>query len=115
MTSAMPRAIEAADIAVCDLRDTIGRPILPVTAGAVQLLVVRDGDHLVACARACPHEQADLALGRCADGKLFCPRHYAWFDLNNGRISPGWTAPALRLFAVTVRDNRVAVRLPRSA
>ena len=103
----------AEGIVVCDLADTIDKAILPVKAGQTHLLIIRDGDRLVACERACPHEQADLALGRCAGGKLFCPRHYAWFDLDNGRISPGWTAPALRLFAVTIRNNRVAVRLPK--
>jgi len=103
------------DVVVCALSDTIDQPILPVTVGRAQLLVIRDGDRLVACERACPHEQADLALGRCADGKLYCPRHYAWFDLSDGHISPGWIAPALRLFPVKVRDGRVVVRVDHAA
>lgn len=106
---------EEADVVVCRLADTIRRPILPVTAGRTQLLIIRDGDRIHACERACPHEQADLALGRCADGKLYCPRHYAWFDLSDGQISPGWTAPALRLFPVTVRDARIVVRMRRES
>jgi 3-phenylpropionate/trans-cinnamate dioxygenase ferredoxin component len=100
------------EVVVCDLSATIEKPILPVSVGRTQLLIVRDGERLVACARACPHEQADLALGRCADGKLYCPRHYAWFDLNDGRISGGWIAPPLRLFPITVRDGRVVVTVP---
>ena len=105
----------AQGIVVCDLADTIDNPILPVRAGQAHLLIIRDGDRLVACERACPHEQADLAHGRCTDGKLFCPRHYAWFDLDTGRVSPGWSAPALRLFPVTLRDGRVEVRVPHGA
>ncbi|HMK79889.1 MAG TPA: Rieske (2Fe-2S) protein [Xanthobacteraceae bacterium] len=110
----MVGAAEGSDVVVCDLSDTIDRPILPVTVERTQLLVIRDGERIVACERACPHEQADLALGRCADGKLYCPRHYAWFDLGTGQISPGWIAPPLQLFPVMVRGDQVVVRLSAS-
>jgi len=110
----MSGAAEGSEIVVCDLAATIDRPILPVAAGRTQLLIIRNGDRIVACARACPHEQADLALGRCTDGKLYCPRHYAWFDLGDGHISAGWIAPALRLFPVTVREGRVVVRVDQA-
>ncbi|MBV8835603.1 MAG: Rieske (2Fe-2S) protein [Alphaproteobacteria bacterium] len=111
----MTGPIDGTDVAVCDLADTIAQPLLPVKAGETHLVIIRDGDRLVACDRACPHEQADLALGRCQNGKLFCPRHYASFDLDTGRISSGWVSPALRLFPVTVRQERVWVRIPRTA
>ncbi|MCJ2113025.1 Rieske 2Fe-2S domain-containing protein, partial [Methylobacterium sp. E-025] len=42
---------------------------------------MRDGARLVAAERACPHEGADLSLGRCAAGRIHCPRHLASFDL----------------------------------
>jgi 3-phenylpropionate/trans-cinnamate dioxygenase ferredoxin component len=102
-------------IRVCSVADTLEKPILPVQAGTQQLLIVRDGERLVAYERACPHEQADLALGRCHDGKLFCPRHFAWFDLHDGAVSPGWPARALKLFPVVVRDGEIAVVLPPEA
>jgi 3-phenylpropionate/trans-cinnamate dioxygenase ferredoxin subunit len=101
----------AAPTRVCSVADTIEKPLLPVQAGTQQLLIVRDGERLVACERACPHEQADLARGHCRDGKLFCPRHLAWFDLDDGAISPGWPARGLRLFPVVIRDGEVAVVL----
>ena len=104
----------AAEAVVCSVQATIDTPILPVRAGGQQLLIVRDGDRLVACERACPHEQADLALGRCAGGKLFCPRHFAWFDLRNGKVSAGWDVRALRLYEVTIRNREVAVLLPHA-
>jgi 3-phenylpropionate/trans-cinnamate dioxygenase ferredoxin subunit len=77
-------AARATRIVVCGVDALIGAQIIPVQVGDRQLLLVKDGDRVVACERACPHEQADLALGRCANGKLFCPRHFAWFDLNDG-------------------------------
>jgi 3-phenylpropionate/trans-cinnamate dioxygenase ferredoxin subunit len=84
-----------------------------VRAGDQQLLIIRDGDRIVACERACPHEQADLALGRCSNGKLFCPRHFACFDLRDGTVSAGWSMRALRLYPVAIRDGAVAVYVPR--
>jgi 3-phenylpropionate/trans-cinnamate dioxygenase ferredoxin subunit len=104
-------AIES-EIAVCSVQASIDAPILPVRAGDQQLLVIRDGDHIIACERACPHEQADLALGRCANGRLFCPRHYASFDLRDGTVSVGWTVRPLRLFPVAIRAQTIFVVLP---
>ena len=99
-------------IVVCGVDALIDAQIVPVQVGDRQLLIVRDGDHIVACERACPHEQADLALGRCANGRLFCPRHYASFDLRDGTISAGWSVRPLRLYPVTVRAQNVFVVLP---
>jgi 3-phenylpropionate/trans-cinnamate dioxygenase ferredoxin subunit len=104
-------AIES-EIAVCSVQASIDAPILPVRAGDRQLLVIRDGDRIVACERACPHEQADLALGRCAHGRLFCPRHYASFDLRDGAVSAGWTVRPLRLYPVTIRAQEIFIVPP---
>jgi nitrite reductase/ring-hydroxylating ferredoxin subunit len=100
------------EIAVCSVQASIDAPILPVRAGDRQLLVIRNGDHIVACERTCPHEQADLALGRCSGGRLFCPRHYASFDLRNGTVSAGWTVRPLRLYPVTIRAQNIFVVPP---
>jgi 3-phenylpropionate/trans-cinnamate dioxygenase ferredoxin component len=80
-------------------------PILCVQVEAVDLLLVRDGERVIACERACPHEQADLSFGRIANGRLRCPRHLASFDLGNGNISPGWPSRPLQLYPVEVRDG----------
>ena len=85
--------------------------IVCVKAAGVSLLVIRDGEKLFACERACPHEQADLGLGRVKDGRLHCPRHLAWFDLQDGQISPGWTSRALRRYAVRIINSEVQVDL----
>jgi 3-phenylpropionate/trans-cinnamate dioxygenase ferredoxin subunit len=101
-----------AEIAVCSVQASIDAPILPVRAGDGQLLIIRDGDRIIACERACPHEQADLAHGRCALGRLFCPRHYASFDLRDGTVSAGWTVRPLRLYSATVRAQNIFVMPP---
>lgn len=78
-------------------------------AGGQHLLIIRDGDQLWACERTCPHEQADLALGRYADGKLLCPRHLAWFNLSSGEVSAGWTVRLLRVLPVRIRGDTVEI------
>ena len=74
---------------------------------AVDMLLVCDGERVFACERACPHEQADLSLGRVAEGRLLCPRHFASFDLNDGHISAGWPSRSLRRYPARIKDGRV--------
>ena len=77
----------------------------PIVVGGHHLILVRDGDRIVAAERACPHEGADLALGRCVGGRLLCPRHRASFDLGSGAVSSGWSFRALRLFPVEAASD----------
>jgi 3-phenylpropionate/trans-cinnamate dioxygenase ferredoxin subunit len=104
-------AAEADWVAVCAAERLLGQSMICANAAGVALLVIRDGDRLYACERACPHEQADLSLGRVIDGQLHCPRHQAWFDLNDGRISPGWSSRALRRYSVRISNGEVQVDL----
>jgi 3-phenylpropionate/trans-cinnamate dioxygenase ferredoxin component len=62
-------------VEVSPLERLVDEGILCVRVEAVDLLLVRDSECIAACERACPHEQADLGLGRITDGRLFCPRH----------------------------------------
>ena len=99
----------------CAVEATRGRPILPVTVAGRQLVIVRDGPDLHAFDRACPHEQADLADGRCAEGRLHCPRHLASFRLQDGEVSSGWSFPALRRYRLRLEDELVMVDLADEA
>lgn len=94
-------------IAVCSLDRLTVQNIVCVRIKGIDLLVIRDGEQFYACERACPHEQADLSLGRVADGQLFCPRHLAWFSLIDGNISPGWPSRALRRYPVRAADGQI--------
>lgn len=107
------RLLDAPDtkIVACTLAQTRERQFVPFTARGLALLVVRDGDRLYACERACPHEYIDLRQGRCAGGRLHCPRHRASFDLATGAVSPGWDFPNLRMFPVEIRGDEVIVDL----
>jgi 3-phenylpropionate/trans-cinnamate dioxygenase ferredoxin subunit len=83
--------------------------MLTVRVAGRHLLIIRAGGALHACERACPHEQADLAMGRCSGNKLFCPRHFVSFDLADGRVSGGWDIRPLRVYPVRITGEEVAV------
>ncbi|GJD50790.1 Ferredoxin CarAc [Methylobacterium crusticola] len=94
---------------VCRLDEVEARAVVPVRVRGRHLVLVRDGDWVVAAERACPHEGADLARGRCADGRLLCPHHRASFDLRDGRVSAGWATRPLCLYPVEIRDAEIFV------
>jgi 3-phenylpropionate/trans-cinnamate dioxygenase ferredoxin component len=100
-------------IAVCTRERLSAQTMVCAVAGGVGVLIIQDGDAIHACERACPHEQADLARGHIADGRLHCPHHRASFSLVSGDVSPGWPSRPLRRFAVRVEDGQVWVSVGR--
>ena len=90
------------------------RQIVAVTLDGRQFILIQDGDRFFAAERACPHEGADLAQGRCSGAKLFCPRHAAWFDLRDGAVSPGWSFPALRVYDVRIVGTGLWIKLEKA-
>jgi 3-phenylpropionate/trans-cinnamate dioxygenase ferredoxin subunit len=94
-------------VEVLPLERLADQAILCVRMETVDLLLVRDGGRIIPCERACPHEQADLSLGRMAEGRLFCPRHFASFGLADGHISAGWPSRPLRRYPARIMDGRI--------
>ena len=106
-------------IPVCGLSRLISHTIVCARVTGVDLILVWNEGRAVACERICPHEQADLSLGRVAGGRLFCPRHSASFDLRDGQVSYGWPSRPLRLCPVRISDDQVwidaaAIKSPAS-
>jgi len=102
MTEEQARWVE-----VLPLERLADQGIVSVRVESVELLLVRDGERIIACERACPHEQADLSLGRITDGRLFCPRHLASFDLDDGQVSAGWPSRRLRRYPAKTGNGRI--------
>jgi 3-phenylpropionate/trans-cinnamate dioxygenase ferredoxin subunit len=96
-------------IAICESERLVESAIIPVRVDGIELIVVRDTTEIYAFERACPHEQADLCRGHIQNGRLFCPRHRASFDLRDGQISPGWPSRDLRRYPVKVVDGTVFI------
>ncbi len=80
-----------------------------VTVAGQSLVLVRDGDHVVAVQPNCPHDHADLGHGHVADGRLVCPRHEASFCLATGEVSAGWRLTPLKRYAARLSDGQVEV------
>ena len=102
MTEEQARWVE-----VLPLERLADQGIVAVRVESVELLLVRDGERIIACERACPHEQADLSLGRIKDGRLFCPRHFASFDLDDGEVSAGWPSRRLWRYPAKTGNGRI--------
>jgi len=96
-------------VRVCRIDALAGLAMLPVFVAGRHLLLVQESGRLFAIERACPHEGADLALGRCAKGRLLCPRHLAWFDLDTGSVSPGWDFRDLRTYLVRPQGDDICI------
>jgi 3-phenylpropionate/trans-cinnamate dioxygenase ferredoxin subunit len=94
---------------VLPLERLADQSILCVRLESVDLLLARDGERIIACERACPHEQADLGRGRIKGGRLICPRHLASFDLRDGQISADWPSRPLRLYPVRIDNGRISI------
>ena len=110
MTPAPPAGMteeEASWVEVLPLERLADQGIVCVRVEAVDLLLVREGKRIIACERACPHEQADLSLGSLKDGRLLCPRHLASFDLDDGQVSAGWPSRRLRRYPVKTGNGQI--------
>lgn len=98
-------------VRACHVDAFNNRRIVGVMVDGQHLVVIRDGARFFAAERACPHEGADLAQGRCTGARLHCPRHLAWFDLHSGAVSPGWSFRALKVYPARLAVDEVLVDL----
>jgi nitrite reductase/ring-hydroxylating ferredoxin subunit len=104
-----PRESDVDWLPVCGLSRLMSQTIVAVRIAGVDIVLVWCEGRVVACERACPHEQADLACGNVVRGRLRCPRHAASFDLRDGRICYGWPSRPLRLYPVRVDSGQILI------
>jgi len=98
---------------LAELRDR-GRMVASTPAGPV--LVVADGDDVIALDNRCPHMGFPLHRGSIEDGILTCHWHHARFDLRSGSTFDLW-ADDVPLRRVRILDGAVwvaAAPAPRS-
>jgi len=98
---------------LAELRER-GRMVVATPGGAV--LVVADGEQLVALDNRCPHMGFPLHRGSIDDGILTCHWHHARFDLRSGSTFDLW-ADDVPLRALRILDSEVwvaAVPAPRA-
>jgi 3-phenylpropionate/trans-cinnamate dioxygenase ferredoxin component len=102
-------------IRVCSMEHLAAAKTVCARVADIDIVLMQDDEEIYAFERACPHEQADLSLGRVVAGRLFCPRHLASFSLADGKISAGWPSRDLRCYPVRIADHGVWIDTGPSA
>lgn len=65
-----------------------GRPV-KATLGINQLVLVRQGEKILALHDACAHANGSLSEGKVIDGTIACPVHDSRFRLESGHVTRG--------------------------
>jgi len=79
-----------------------GRPI-KAKLGINQLVLVRQGERILALHDVCAHAGGPLNEGRLVDGEIECPWHYSRYRMTNGNVTQGpsvYDQPAYEVRAV---------------
>lgn len=85
-----------------------------VSAGGIDVLLVRRGERVLAISDACTHRGASLSGGELDDGCVTCPAHGSRFDLEDGSVLRGPATGPQPVWETRVAQGRVEVR-PQAA
>jgi nitrite reductase/ring-hydroxylating ferredoxin subunit/uncharacterized membrane protein len=81
-----------------------GRPI-KAKLGINQLVLVRQGDTIMALHDTCAHAGGPLNEGKVVDGQIECPWHYSRYRLENGHVTQGPSVYDQPAYEVRARDG----------
>jgi nitrite reductase/ring-hydroxylating ferredoxin subunit/uncharacterized membrane protein len=81
-----------------------GRPI-KAKLGINQLVLVRQGDRILALHDVCAHAGGPLNEGRVVDGAIECPWHYSRYRLTDGEVLQGPSVYHQPAYEVRARDG----------
>ena len=87
-----------------------GAQPVSVQVGDTPLMLVRDGDEVLALHDRCSHRGCSLASGEIEDGAVVCPCHGSRFDLRSGAIKRGPATAPQPALATRTRAGRIEVR-----
>ena len=89
---------------------TAGRMLEVEVSGAAVLIYDLEGT-IYATSAICPHHAAWLSQGSISGDCIDCPRHLGRFHIPTGRQLRGPPCPDLRIYAVRVENDRIAVEI----
>lgn len=92
---------------VADLED--GKP-KRVDVRGMALVLLKDGDKILAATATCTHVGGPLDEGEVSGSCVTCPWHGSVFDLQDGRVIHGPATSPLVAFETRVEDGEVQVR-----
>lgn len=88
--------------------------IHPVELDGEEIVVVRVGDEVFACAAICSHAHAYFDQGRVEGYELFCPFHAGRFDLRTGEATHRPAREPISTYPVRIEDCQVVISTSRS-
>jgi nitrite reductase/ring-hydroxylating ferredoxin subunit/uncharacterized membrane protein len=83
-----------------------------VQVGDTPVLLVRDGDEVLALHDRCSHRGCKLTTGQVDGESVTCPCHGSRFSLRDGSIERGPATARQPVFETRESDGRIEVRLP---
>lgn len=95
-------ALEPAELQ--DGRIPEGRPI-KAKLGINQLVLVRQGEQILALHDVCAHAGGPLNEGKLADGVIECPWHYSRYQMQNGHLVGGPSVYDQPAYEVRAKDG----------
>jgi nitrite reductase/ring-hydroxylating ferredoxin subunit len=87
-----------------------GSQPVSVQVGDTPVLLVRDGDDVLALHDRCSHRGCSLATGEIDEGAVTCPCHGSRFDLHTGAVLQGPATAPQPVFETRTRAGCVEVR-----
>lgn len=79
----------------------------------VYVAVVRRGERFYAMKNQCTHAGYFFTPGTLYEGKVHCPAHGAFFDLESGEPVSGPADDSLQMWTVRIEDGDVLVSPPK--
>ncbi|MBA3747146.1 MAG: Rieske (2Fe-2S) protein [Solirubrobacterales bacterium] len=91
--------------------DALGpdKPIA-VQVGETPVMLVRDGDDVLALHDRCSHRGCSLSTGEVEDGAIVCPCHGSRFDLRSGEVLRGPATAPQPVLETRTQAGRIEVR-----
>ncbi|HUQ43053.1 MAG TPA: Rieske 2Fe-2S domain-containing protein [Candidatus Limnocylindria bacterium] len=81
-----------------------GRPI-KAKLGINQLVLVRQGENILALHDTCAHAGGPLNEGRLVDGQIECPWHFSRYRMDNGHVTRGPSVYDQPAYEVRAKDG----------
>lgn len=81
-----------------------GRPV-KATLGLNQLVLVREGDRILALHDTCAHAGGPLNEGKVVDGRIECPWHASRYELASGHVTRGPSVYDQPSYEVRARED----------
>jgi 3-phenylpropionate/trans-cinnamate dioxygenase ferredoxin subunit len=94
---------------VCRLDELKDGKTFPATVDNLDIVLIREGDHVYALEDNCSHQDFPLSLGEVRAGTVTCKAHGSRFDLATGKaLNPPAFAP-VAVFPIKIEDGEVYV------